>query len=409
MLGGLDEGVWPPRTQTDAFLNRPMRARVGLSPPERRIGQTAHDFVQALSVHDAVLSRAQKRDGAPTVPSRFLQRLTAFAGEPIWAGVAAEGARYLTLARALETPKPALPLNRPAPKPDPALFPRILSVTEVETLVRDPYAIYARHVLKLDPLDAIAAMPNAAERGVIIHDILGRFAADHPKTLPSHAYDDLIQRGQNSFGPIEDAYPELYAAWWPRFERLAAAFAAWEETRRRDLSAVHPECSGRLQIPLPHGGTFTLRARADRIEARRDGGFAILDFKTGTPPSVREVFAGFAPQLTLEAAMLMRGGFMGLPRASEPPDLLYVHTSGGRKPLNPDPMKPPRGDPRSVADVIEEHRLKLEQLVVRYVSREIGYVSRPFPKFAKRFGAYDHLARVKEWSLVNTGAGEDGS
>jgi ATP-dependent helicase/nuclease subunit B len=409
VLGGLDEGVWPPRTQIDAFLNRPMRARVGLSPPERRIGQTAHDFVQALSVHDAVLSRAQKRDGAPTVPSRFLQRLRAFAGEPIWAGVAAGGARYLTLARALETPKPAPPLKRPAPKPDPALFPRSLSVTEVETLVRDPYAIYARHVLKLDSLDPIAALPSVAERGTMIHDILGGFAADHPDALPPDAYADLIQRGQDAFGPIKDAYPELYAAWWPRFERLAAAFAAWEETRRRDLSAVHPECSGRLQIPLPNGGTFSLRARADRIEARRDGGFAILDFKTGTPPSVKEVFAGFAPQLTLEAAMLLRGGFMGLPKASEPPDLLYVHTSGGRKPLNSDPMKPPRGDPRSVADVIEEHRLKLERLVARYVSGEIGYVSRPFPKFAKRFGAYDHLARVKEWSLASTGAGEDGS
>ena len=407
VLGALDEGVWPPRTQTDAFLNRPMRARVGLSPPERRIGQTAHDFVQALGVRDAIVTRAQKRDGAPTVPSRFLQRLKAFAGEPVWTDVVAQGGRYLALARALEAPKPAPPLKRPAPKPDPALFPRVLSVTEIETLVRDPYVIFARHVLKLDPLDPIAAPPNVAERGVIIHDVLGGFAADHPTALPPHALEDLLARGQNAFGPIEDAYPELYAAWWPRFERLAADFVVWEEARRRDLTMIHPECSGALRFPLPDGTTFTLRARADRIEARRDGRFAILDFKTGAPPSVKEVFAGFAPQLTLEAAMLMRGGFMGLPKASEPPDLLYVHASGGRKPLNADPMRPPRGNPRSVADVIAEHRIKLERLVARYVSGDIGYVSRPYPKFARKSGEYDHLARVKEWSLVS--AGEDGS
>src|SRR4051794_1883255 len=407
VLGALDEGVWPPRTQTDAFLNRPMRARVGLSPPERRIGQTAHDFVQALGVRDAIVTRAQKRDGAPTVPSRFLQRLKAFAGEPVWTDVVAQGGRYLALARALEAPKPAPPLKRPAPKPDPALFPRVLSVTEIETLVRDPYVIFARHVLKLDPLDPIAAPPNVAERGVIIHDVLGSFAADHPTALPPHALEDLLARGQNAFGPIEDAYPELYAAWWPRFERLAADFVVWEEARRRDLTMIHPECSGALRFPLPDGTTFTLRARADRIEARRDGRFAILDFKTGAPPSVKEVFAGFAPQLTLEAAMLMRGGFMGLPKASEPPDLLYVHASGGRKPLNADPMRPPRGNPRSVADVIAEHRIKLERLVARYVSGDIGYVSRPYPKFARKSGEYDHLARIKEWSLVS--AGEDGS
>ena len=407
VLGGLDEGVWPPRTETDAFLNRPMRARVGLAPPERRIGQTAHDFVQALGTADVVITRAQKRGGSPMVPSRFLQRIKAFAGNDIWRGMVDAGGRYLALARAIDTPLPAGPLPRPAPKPDPALFPRTLSVTEIETLVRDPYSIFARHVLKLDALEPVAETPSAAKRGTIIHDILGGFAADHPDTLPPHALEDLIQRGEDKFRDIAEAFPELYAEWWPRFERMAAAFVVWEEARRAEIARVHAERSGALPIALPDGSTFTLRARADRIEAQRDGSFTIIDFKTGAPPSQKEVFAGFSPQLTLEAAMLMHGAFQNVPASAGTPNLVYVHTTGGRTPLKPREIEPPNGEERSVADLVAEHHAGLADLVGRYVSGEAAYLSRPYAKYARRFSEYDHLARVKEWSLASAGDGQE--
>jgi len=406
VLGGLDEGVWPPRTVTDAFLNRPMRARVGLTPPERRIGQTAHDFVQALGARDAVITRARKRDGSPMVPSRFLQRLKAFAGRDAWDRMAKAGERYRRLARSLDTPEPAPPLPRPRPRPDPALFPRSLSVTEIETLVRDPYSIFARHILGLHALDAIAVSPNAASRGTIIHEVLGRFAEKYPKALPDHAQEVLLALGAEAFFQIEEAYPELHAEWWPRFERLAAEFAAWEQARRPDLAEVYAERSGHLPVPLTDGTMFILRARADRIEQRRDGGFAVIDFKTGQPPGLREVYAGFSPQLTLEAMMLMKGAFKGLPRAKETPSLLYIHTTGGRKPIDVREIKPGRGEERSVAEIVEEHRRRFEGMIARFATGESAYVSRPFPKYARRFSEYDHLARVKEWSLASAGGGE---
>jgi ATP-dependent helicase/nuclease subunit B len=408
VLGGLDEGTWPPRTVTDAFLNRPMRARVGLMPPERRIGQTAHDFVQALGTHDVVITRAHKRDGSPMVPSRFLQRLKAFTGKEVWERMTRSGEYYRRLARTLDTPEPAPALPRPRPKPDPALFPRSLSVTEVETLVRDPYSIFARHVLKLDALEAIAVAPSAAERGTIIHDIIGTFGELYPKTLPENAQEILLGLGTEAFFRIEQAYPELYAEWWPRFERLAAQFVVWEQMRRPDLVEVHAERSGRLSIPLLDGSIFNLRARADRIEQRRDGGFTIVDFKTGQPPGVREVYAGFSPQLTLEAVMLMKGAFKGLPMAKETPDLLYVHTTGGREPIKPREIKPGRDEERTVPEIVEEHRRRFEGMIARFVKGESAYVSRPFPKYARRFSEYDHLARVKEWSLASAGGGEGG-
>ena len=172
------------------------------------------------------------------VPSRFLQRLKAFAGENAWGKAVAAGERYRRLARLIDTPRPAEPVPRPAPKVDVALFPRTLSVTEIETLVRDPYSIFARHVLKLDPLDPIAAAPTAANRGTIIHDILARFAMTYPGVLPRDAAADLLQQGEDAFAPLAEAFPKLYAEWWPRFQRLASAFLVWEEERRGQLRAV---------------------------------------------------------------------------------------------------------------------------------------------------------------------------
>lgn len=406
VLGGLDEGIWPPRTMTDAFLNRPMRSKIGLMPPERRIGQTAHDFVQALGTSDAVITRAQKRDGSPMVPSRFLQRLRAFTGEETWNAVTKAGERYRHLARALDMPLSLPTLARPRPKPDPALFPKSLSVTEIETLVRDPYSIFARHILRLDPLDNIAVAPSAAKRGTIIHTVLGDFASVYPKDLPDYALEDLLGRGAEAFNPVAVAYPELYAEWWPRFQRLAGAFVVWEQNRRPDLAKVFSERSGQWTFPLKDS-VFTLRARADRIEQHRDGSFTIIDFKTGQPPGLREVYAGFAPQLTLEAIILMQGGFGDIPPARETPDLLYVHTTGGPEPLKPRGIEPNRGENRSTAEIVEEHRRRFTSMIARYASGEAAFISRPFPKYARRFSDYDHLARVREWSLTGAGDGED--
>ncbi|KMO10343.1 double-strand break repair protein AddB [Methylobacterium platani] len=405
VLGGLDEGVWPPKAETDAFLNRPMRGRVGLAPPERRLGQTAHDFVQALGCPDAIVTRAHKREGAPTVPSRFLQRLRAFSGEERWGELVQGGQRFRALAAAIDAGTAPVPprLRRPAPRPDPALFPRSLSVTEIETLVRDPYGIFARHVLGLDALEPVAVQPSASDRGTIVHDVLGGFAERFPEALPAldEAEQVLYALAANAFAPISDAYPELYAEWWPRFVRLAEAFLAWEAERRPGLRRVDAETGGRWALDIPGGHVLTLRARADRIETRRDGGHTIIDFKTGQPPSAREVFAGFSPQLTLEAAMLRAGAFKGLPPTAGTPDLLYIRAGGGKTPLDPVPLKAPRGDGRDLPELVEAHVAGLRRLVGAFMAGEASYLSRPYPKYAKAYSDYDHLARVREWSLID--------
>ncbi|HEY1736131.1 MAG TPA: PD-(D/E)XK nuclease family protein, partial [Methylovirgula sp.] len=404
LLGGLDETIWPPEARSDAFLNRPMRAALGLTPPERKIGQTAHDFIMAMGAPRVVLSRAQKRDGSPMVASRFIQRLSAVAGDA-FTECQARGARYLALTQALDRPQTPAKTARPMPRPALDLRPKGLSVTRIETLRRDPYAIYAEFILSLIELPTLAAPLDRRSMGTMIHDALAQFAMRWPQSpLPSEAPSELMKILRENFAD-DFSEPEFAAFVWPRIEAAASFYLGFEAERRDEIARIDVETRGELQIALDDGSTFKLSATADRLEHRRDGTVTIIDYKTGTPPSPNEVFVGFAPQLTLEAAMAKRGAF-GAGNQSEVADALYVKLigkDGGKKiPLDFRKVKRDKDAPTpSVAEVAETHFTSLLTLLNQFRDETTPYAPRPFPKFASRFSAYDHLARVKEWALGN--------
>ncbi|MDB5593326.1 MAG: addB [Hyphomicrobiales bacterium] len=400
LLAGLDETIWPPQTTTDAFLNRPMRAELGLSAPERRIGQTAHDFTQSLGTRDIVISRAAKRNGSPTVPSRFLQRLEALAG-PAFAPCKARGDRLIALVRRLDRPERIAPVARPQPRPALELRPKGLSVTEIETLRRDPYAIYARRILKLEPLEELGARPGAREAGTQLHDVLGAFVTRHASgELPP---DALAQLRALALEKLADLLrdPDYRAFQWPRIEAGLSRWLEWDVERRPGLAEIAIECSGRLAIPLGDGSTFTLRGQADRIERRTDGACVILDYKSGRIPSAREIAAGFAPQLPLEVTMLEQGAFETIGKAPVA-DACHVKI-GTTDAIEP---KSVASKDRSLADIAADNYAGLLSLLDEFRLVETPYLARPFPQFASRYSSYDHLARVKEWS-AGPGDGED--
>jgi ATP-dependent helicase/nuclease subunit B len=403
VLGGLDETVWPPVGRTDPFLSRAMAEALGLPAPERRIGQTAHDFAQACGAPDLVLTRAKKRDGNPMVASRFLQRLRAVIGEDLYGALLARGARVLDWVRALDRLENAPPrVRQPAPVPPRELLPRRLSVTQIETLRRDPYSIYAKAVLRLDALRPLAEPPGSAERGNAIHDALAKLAERHPRTLPATALDELLALGRESFGDLARE-PEFEAFWWPNFVRGAQWLIAWDHGRRADGTEIRAEKRGSHRFDLPGGGDFTISARADRIEIHPGSRFSVVDYKTGRPPGKREVRCGFSPQLTITAALVSRGGFDGI--TGTPADLLYVKlgrdggeatsVAGGQEPIDP-------------AVLAEKHWHECVRLIDDFLNRGRGFASQPFPKFLKAYAEYDHLARVREWSVgEDEGAGGD--
>jgi len=393
LVAGLDESVWPPSPDTDAFLNRTMRAELGLSPPERRIGQTAHDFVAALGAPQAILSRAKKRGSSPTVASRFLQRLGAFAGEAEMAAMEGRGARYLDWARQLDRAEPGKPIKRPEPKPALELRPTKLSVTRIEALRRDPYAVYAEQILELTPLAEIGATLGAREIGTMWHAALQAFAEGAASDeTPEDKWARLLADAERAFAPLapDPAFATLH---WPRIQDALEKFLAFDAERRDEASRLFFELGGALEIEIAGSPTFTLTARADRIELLKGGGAAIIDYKTGTPPSDKEVVVGFAPQLTLEAAMLKRGAFKTV--GKEQADVLIHFKLGGA-----DGGKPKTFAPKDlvVAEVVEDHFAGLKILLTQFAKPETPYLPRPFPKFIGRGSDYDHLARLGEWA-----------
>ncbi|HMQ57242.1 MAG TPA: double-strand break repair protein AddB, partial [Rhizobiaceae bacterium] len=402
VLGGLNEGSWPSVSGDDPFLSRPMKTMMRLAPPERRIGQAAHDFQMAMGAPAVLLTRSARSEGAPTVASRWWQRLVTVAGEDAVQRMRAAGDEKLAWARALDRRSDVPFAPRPEPRPPLAARPKRFSVTEIETLRRDAYAIYARKVLALQPLDPFVRDPDAAERGQLFHDILETFVHEKVDPLADDAQEQLLAIGARHF-EAEELPPEVHAVWWPRFAAMAPNIIAWERERAADIAARVVEIGARATEIGDTG--VTLSGRADRIDRLKDGSAAILDYKTGTYPSPKQAHILVAPQLPLEGALLQRGAFHGF-APTTPGDLAYVRLKP-KGDVQHDSILKIQGSAKTAAELSQQAWEKLEDLVASYNDPAQGYLSRAMPfRQGDIEGDYDHLARVLEWSAGNGEAEE---
>jgi ATP-dependent helicase/nuclease subunit B len=275
-------------------------------------------------------------------------------------------------------------------------------VTAIEDWLRDPYTIYAKFILRLAPLDPVDMPLSAADRGSAIHDALGEFTQVYATALPDDPDRALRDIGAKYFAPLMER-PEARALWWPRFQRIAGWFADWEIARRGNVAAIDAEIRGEIPIPLDDERTFILSARADRIERRLDGTYAILDYKTGQPPTGKQVRMGLSPQLTLEAAILREGGFERIRADSSVSQIAYVRLSGNNPPGEQKllELKINKGDqPQAPDEAAKEARQKLEALIRAFENEDQAYTSLNLSMWSNRYGAYDDLARIKEWSAA---------
>ena len=260
VLGGLNEGTWPGPAAPDPWMSRQMRQEFGIAMPERAIGIAAHDFAQALGAPEVALTRAIRREGVPTVPSRWLLRLDAvLRAVGLEAALGPDPEIAAAAAAARRAGRRAGRARRRRACPPLAARPRQLSVTQVETWIRDPYAIYARHILKLRALDELDADPGRAELGIQVHEALAKFVRRHPRGLPLFPEAELIEIGRECFGPILSR-PGVWAFWWPRFERIARWFIAEERVRAR---------RHRRELQRMHGAAWCCRPAAARSRSPR--------------------------------------------------------------------------------------------------------------------------------------------
>jgi ATP-dependent helicase/nuclease subunit B len=407
VLGGLNEGSWPGQSVNNPFLSRTMKVDLGLEPPERRIGQLAHDFQMASGTRNLIYSRSMRQGTAPTVASRWLQRLLALGGQDFARELRARGDVYRAWAGMIDQAQPQPVAKRPSPTPPAELQPTKYSFSEVGRLRRDPYSIYAARILKLDPLKPFNEDPGAAQRGTLYHRIIDEYTREnHVPGTP--AAREAIMRLTTKLFDAEQLPAHIDQVWRPRFVQVAEAFMTWETGRAPDIRETFTELSAGFDIPE---AGIRLTGIADRIDVKGSGRADIIDYKTGLSPSVNQARSLLDPQLALEAAALLAGGFKNMPSMT-PEQLTYVRLRPGDRfktdTVNNEYAKETdRITPKSAIDLANESREQLASFVNLLRSGKAGFSSRLVPTMQNAYdGDYDHLARVAEWSTAEVEEGD---
>lgn len=401
VLAGLNDGTWPQLPPPDPWLNRAMRKEAGLLLPERRIGLSAHDYQQAVAAPEVVLTRSVRDAEAECVPSRWLNRLVnLMSGLPERHGpeglsmMRQRGAQWLALGGALETPSAAqladprlAPARRPAPQPPVAQRPRRLALTAIARLIRDPYAIYARHVLRLYPLDPLHPVADARDRGNAFHLILERFVRERPADEDLPAARARLLATAAEVLEAEVPFPAARALWLARFSR--AATHVLTQDRKRGGTALLVESKGEITVP---GHDFTLFGTPDRIDRLPDGRLHLIDYKSGTPPTKKQQ-DHYDKQLLLAAAMAERGGFAEVGPALVA-EISYIGLGAGEKAV----------ETEITPELANSEWDKFLTLIDRYHRRATGYTARRAVFEDRIEGDYDHLSRLGEWQMSDRAA-----
>lgn len=402
ILGGLNEGAWPGAPKPDPWLNRVLRHRAGLLLPDRQIGLSAHDFQIAAAAPEVWLTRALKSDDAETVPSRWLNRLgnllTGLPGQggaAAWKAARARGAEWMAKAALLDVAPRVDPAKRPAPSPPVDVRPRAFYVTDIPRLRRDPYAIYARDVLRLRALNPVTRAPDARLRGTLLHKAVESFvrASLTSGDLSAEALLVHTRRALDTGTP----WPQARVLWLAKLARIASDFARDEAARQARATPTAFETSGRIELPRLG---VTLTGRADRIDLTDDGAAILYDYKTGAPPKEKQQLA-FDRQLLIEAAMVARGAFDDIGGKRPVADAVYIGL-GAKAPIQRAPLGdgPDEETPDQVWDA-------LHRFLERIYAPGHGFTSRR-ATFETRFeGDYDHLARFGEWDHGDHATPED--
>ncbi|MBE2190606.1 MAG: double-strand break repair protein AddB [Alphaproteobacteria bacterium] len=395
ILAGLNEGMWPSEPAHDPWMSRPMRKKFGLPPAARSIGLSAHDFTEGLNAEKVIITRAIKEDGTETVPARWLQRLstliTASADTPDWTNT------YL-IHWTRELDAPTSRYTKPeAPQPCPPRYkrPEKLSATWIEKWMNNPYRVYAHKILRLKRVNPLEDDAIFTDRGTLIHDILESFVQQTPHGLDKNSKDLFMTIAQEKLSEVEALSPHWHY-WWPRMDKIADWFISTETEWRKDALPWRQEIEGFYKIydnPQTKR-SFTLTAKADRIDRLKTGGAAIIDYKTGIPPSNVSICNGLSPQLPLEGLILSKGGFEE--QRMEINELAYwkVAHNGETKRLSQKKLP--------FSELIPAAEEGLLNLVLQFEDPTTPYIAFP-PKGQHIYEddrAYAHLARVGEWSVI---------
>ncbi|MCK6418001.1 MAG: double-strand break repair protein AddB [Alphaproteobacteria bacterium] len=401
ILAGLNEGTWPPEPGHDPWMSRSMRSRFGLPPPERALTLAAHDFVQGFCAQQILLTRALKMDGAPTLPARWLQRLHVLAEA---AKLTISPPPALQWVRGLEYAGLPQPVRRPEPRPPRTARPKNFTVSDIETWIRDPYALYAKKILHVRALEPLEQSFDSAQRGILLHHILKTFIDTYPDQLPAETVIRLHETAYNCLS--ESAYEqEEYDFWIRHFARIATDLAKYETDWRVSYIPFATELPGKISFGTDRS-EITLTARADRLDSARDrraNSYVLIDYKSGGKYSAKGLCNGEHPQLALEGLILKSGGFGGNLRLDTDvyPRLSLLSFASGT-------LTRTFLDPSKSQHAITAASEGLRGLVDMFDDEQTPYLSSPDPAHSLRYSDYNHLARLAEWGVAEESEDDTG-
>ena len=397
ILGGLNENQWPQGPKADPWLSRPMREQIGLSSPERRIGQSAHDFCQQFASGEIYLVRSEKQDGVPTIESRWITRLkTLLLAQGIDSShLRKRSADIESWVSELDESKDIVPAEQPKPIPPLSARPRSLFVTSIQDMLKNPYKVYARKILKLKPLDALQEEIDGRLFGSVIHKILEVFIQLYPSEMPVNAKEELTRLGHLYLDPVVSGSTSS-SFWWNRFEAIMNWLLEEEDKRRKDIIAVYAEQVGEWTFDAP-SGSFTLHARADRIEENTDGSVTLIDYKTGESPKADDIISGKASQMTLEAIIASKGAFGSL-KARSVQSLQYWELKNANTDSRIKTVENTIKSKLDMSTLFLQTEEGVRSLIAAYDNNLMPYAAKPElnPQFKK--DEYQQLARTDEWS-----------
>ncbi len=390
ILGGFNDGIWPTIPSADPWMSRPMKKDFGFEQPEKQIGVLALDFANLLGSQNIYITRAQNNSGTPTIKSRWQMRFeTVLQALNINTKIITENS-YTNLAEQLDTPQNFIKIEAPAPKPPVKARPRKLSASAFEKLLRDPYSVFAEYILKLKPLNDLDKDVDISDFGNIVHKILEDFGSIYPNSYPNNAKQILLDIGKRTFEQ-NDLNQEKLSFWWPKFNQMIDWIVNNEYEYRQQIKRSHSEIWGRIFIDNIPAGPFEIYTKADRIDETIDNQINIIDYKTGHARKLSEIKTGYAPQLPIEGLIASEGGFDNIKKAKIK-TLMYWKL--GDKIISLD---------NDIEEILHNTKQHISEIINLFDFETTGYLSRPNPKNVPEYSDYEHLARVKEWSIKEDG------
>lgn len=303
ILTGLNDGMFPSIGYENAWLPRDIANKIGMPSPNRKVSLMALDFMNLSCGENVYWLRSKNSGGTLTTESRFLSRVCVAIGD-----IQNDNEILKSVRGRDDVPYQPLDYSPPTPPIDKS----DVYVTEIELLIHNPYAFYVKHILRLKPIDDYWVLPDARNFGIIVHDVI--------ENAHDFNANKLIYEMDMRAKQVLPDNSILFYFWHKRFCEIAP----FVEQFFQNKSIKYKEVLGSVNI-----AGRNVRARADIIW---DG--VVMDIKTGTPPTKKQLMDGTMPQLPLEAFIMQNNGFpLKMKDISITPIIQFLQLKNGKPDL----------------------------------------------------------------------------